>query len=62
MKMAQDEVFVGIDVSKASLDVAVFPIGDSFQVANDREGRAELVRRLSSSSTAIVAMPAPTSA
>ena len=46
MKMAQDGVFVGIDVSKASLDVAVFPAGESFQVGNDREGRAELVRRL----------------
>jgi transposase len=46
MKMAQDEVFVGIDVSKARLDVAVYPTGETFQVANDREGRAELVRRL----------------
>ncbi len=35
MKMTQDGVFVGIDVSKAS-----------FQVGNDRDGRAELVRRL----------------
>ena len=46
MKMAQSEVFVGIDVSKARLDVAVHPNGEVFQVANDREGRAELVRRL----------------
>lgn len=46
MKMAQEGVFVGIDVSKATLDVAVFPTGESFQVGNDREGRAELVRRL----------------
>jgi transposase len=46
MKMAQESVFVGIDVSKARLDVAVLPEAESFQVANDREGRAELVRRL----------------
>ena len=44
--MAQETVFVGIDVSKASLDVAVFPTGETFQVGNDQEGRAELVRRL----------------
>jgi len=46
MKMAQETVFVGIDVSKASLDVAVWPTGETFQVGNDREGRADLVRRL----------------
>jgi transposase len=46
MKMTQDGVFVGIDVSKATLDVAVWPTGESFQVGNDQEGWAELVRRL----------------
>lgn len=44
--MAQQSVFVGIDVSKARLDVAVLPAGEAFHVGNDREGRAELVRRL----------------
>ena len=44
--MAQESVFVGIDVSKARLDVAVLPAGEAFQVGNDRDGRAELVRRL----------------
>ena len=46
MKMPQEHVFVGIDVAKDHLDVAVIPSGEAFQVANDREGRAELVRRL----------------
>lgn len=46
MKMAQGKVFVGIDVSKAVLDVEVWPAGERFQVANDREGRADLVGRL----------------
>jgi transposase len=46
MKMAHSGVFVGIDVSKARLDVAVWPTEETFQVGNDREGRAELVRRL----------------
>ena len=44
--MAQDKLFVGIDVSKAWLDVAVWPSGEAFRVSNDREGRAELIRRL----------------
>src|SRR3954454_19734525 len=47
--MARGEVFVGVDVSKHSLDVAVFPGGDCFQLGNDRAGlRAlvSLVRRL----------------
>ncbi len=39
-------MFVGIDVSKASLDVAFRPEGASFQVGNDEAGIAECVRRL----------------
>jgi transposase len=44
--MAQSGVFVGIDVSKGHLDVAVWPTGETFRVTNDREGRAALVKRL----------------
>jgi transposase len=44
--MTQEEAFVGIDVSKARLDVAVLPSGEAFEVANDEGGRRELVRRL----------------
>ena len=44
--MAQSEVFVGVDVSKAWLDVAVWPGGQAWRVANDRAGRGDLVRRL----------------
>jgi hypothetical protein len=36
--MAEPLVFVGIDVSKATLDVAVRPAGTTFQVANDPDG------------------------
>ena len=46
MKMPQISVFVGIDVAKDHLDIAVIPTGEVFQVVNDREGRADLVRRL----------------
>lgn len=37
---------VGIDVSKARLDVAIRPSGESFSVANDDEGHTELRKRL----------------
>jgi transposase len=44
--MAQVECFVGIDVSKRGLDVAVHPQGTSFSVANTPAGFAELIERL----------------
>lgn len=37
---------VGVDVSKARLDVAVRPSGEQFSVANDDDGRLQLRRRL----------------
>lgn len=39
-------MFVGIDVSKASLDVAVRPEGTTFQLSNDEGGIADCVSRL----------------
>jgi transposase len=38
--------YVGIDVSKARLDVALLPSGESFVVTNDEEGLDELLGRL----------------
>src|SRR5438128_1370922 len=38
--------FVGIDVSKARLDVHLWPGGEAFAVANDPDGHAALVARL----------------
>jgi len=40
------EITVGIDVSKARLDVHVHPVGESFAVGNDEAGVAELAGRL----------------
>jgi transposase len=40
------EITVGIDVSKARLDVHVHPAGDAFAVGNDEAGVAELIERL----------------
>lgn len=44
--MTTAEVFVGIDVSKARLDVAVGPAGELLRVEHDAGGIAELVGRL----------------
>jgi len=38
--------WVGIDVSKARLDVAVLPSGQAWQVSNDAHGHSELIKRL----------------
>jgi len=43
---ATDAIFVGIDVSKAQLDVAVLPNGRRSRVDNDRQGAAQLIRQL----------------
>lgn len=44
--MDTQELWVGIDISKNTLDVAVRPTGASWSVANDVEGILSLIRRL----------------
>ena len=44
--MEVEAVYVGIDVSKARLDVAVWPGAERFSVANDPRGIAELVEKV----------------
>jgi transposase len=39
---------VGVDVSQATLDVAIYPSGEWWQVTNDERGIAELVERFTS--------------
>ena len=56
--MDKDQVVVGIDVSKARLDVHVLPMGEAFAVARDGEGLAELVTRLASLAVAVIAVEA----
>ena len=46
MSESKEEVFVGIDVSKSTLEVRIEPLGESFQVANDDEGVKALCSRL----------------
>jgi transposase len=50
--------FVGIDVSKAHLDVAVRPSGEAFRVPNTPAGLADLAERLRPAAPALVVMEA----
>ena len=44
--MEQHCIYVGIDVAKARVDVAVRPVGDRCEVSNDEAGIAELVAQM----------------
>jgi transposase len=44
--MSAQESFVGIDVAKAHLDIAVRPTGENWRTTNDASGIAELATRL----------------
>jgi len=52
--MVETKRFVGIDVAKAQLDVAMGPNGESFSVANDETGISELLRRLEPADLVII--------
>jgi transposase len=56
--MTEPSIFVGVDVSKAHLDVALRPAGATFRVANDPAGIAELVERLKPLAPALVVLEA----
>lgn len=51
-------VFVGIDVSKHTLDVHVRPSAEQWSVANDTKGHAELARKLGSLKPTLVVLEA----
>jgi transposase len=44
--MSKSQVFVGIDVAQATLEVAVRPTGEAWQVANDEIAFGDFVERL----------------
>lgn len=56
--MTEAEVFVGIDVSKARLDIAVVPGEQTWSVTNDDDGVSELVDKLKGMSPKLVLMEA----
>jgi transposase len=53
-----EQVYVGIDVAKAHLDIHVRPAGEAFTVARDGEGVASLVDRLKALSPALIVLEA----
>jgi hypothetical protein len=53
----QQQVFVGIDVSKVQLEVAL-STGKGFAVTNDQGGIAELIRRLQTAVPKLVVLEA----
>ena len=53
-----DAIYVGIDVSKDRLDVAVYPGGESFAVGRNGAGIDELIGRLKLLSIKLVAIEA----
>jgi len=53
-----EQVYVGIDVAKAHLDVHVLPVGEAFTVARDGESAANLAERLKALSPALVVLEA----
>jgi transposase len=53
-----EQVVIGIDVSKAKLDIAVLPTGEQFTVSNDVEGVAQLMRRLKQLTPSLVVLEA----
>jgi transposase len=56
--MSDPQVFVGIDVSKAQLDVALRPTADGWHVSNDEPGIASLVERLRTVQPTLVVLEA----
>jgi transposase len=56
--MADTLMFVGIDVSKAQLDIALRPTGQGWQVANDEGGITLLVARLQTVEPTLIVLEA----
>lgn len=56
--VTEQKIFIGIDVSKASLDVHVLPTGESWQVSNDGAGATLLLVKLSAFAPELVIMEA----
>ena len=58
MQMNPSECFVGIDVSKAQLDVSVLPQETFWSSANDDADRADVVTRLREMAPALIVLEA----
>jgi transposase len=54
----ESKVYVGIDVSKVTLDIALRPSGERWQVENNNEGITDLVERMKSLKPASIVLEA----
>lgn len=52
----QENIFVGIDVSKQKLDVYLYPANKHFQVSNNKSGFEQLFKKLSCFEISLIAM------
>jgi transposase len=53
-----EQIFIGIDVSKATLDIASWPTGKGWSTANDPAEIADLVKRLKELQPALIVLEA----
>src|SRR2546425_747215 len=58
LPMSQSDVFVGIDVAKAQLDVALRPTGDTWTAPNDEAGLTHIVEQLGPLRPALIVVEA----
>jgi transposase len=56
--MSQSQLFVGIDVAQAQLDIAVRPTGERWAVTNDEAGIAALVAKLQAVAPTLIVLEA----
>ena len=56
--MSTPQCFVGIDVAKAQLDIALRPTGERWAVVNDDAGMAALVERLQALQPTLIVLEA----
>jgi transposase len=57
-ELNKDRLFVGIDVSKDTLDIHTVPTQDSWKLGNDEQGITTLIERLKSVAPSLVVMEA----
>jgi transposase len=56
--MSTAAIYVGIDVAKARLDLAVRPSGDQWSTPNDEAGITQVVTRLQALSPTLIVLEA----
>ena len=56
--MSESQVFVGIDVAQATLEVAVRPTGEAWQIANDEIAFGDLVERMCALKPSLIVLEA----